>query len=77
MLNANIKKVHYYYINPVIVGTLCRSVYAGAEHPLSVRIVRFPVTKSYLGRQVMGESVCLPWSDRLGVAHGHVTILYN
>ena len=56
---------------------LGRSDYAGAEHPLSVRVVRFPATKNYFRRQVIEEGVCLllTWSGRLGGTHGHVTIL--
>ena len=79
MLYANIKISTLLLYNPVIVRPLGRSDYAGAEHPLSVRVVKFPATKNYLGRQVIGEGVCLllPWSDRLGDTHGHVTILCN
>ena len=77
MLYAIIKISTLLLNNPVIVRFLGRSVYAGAEHPLSVRIVKFPATKNNLGRQVIGEGVCLllPWSGRLRDTHGQVTIL--
>ena len=63
--------------NPVIVRSLGRLVCGGAEHPLSVRIVKFPATRIFLGRQVIEEGVCLLHlrASRLGGTHGHVTIL--
>ena len=77
MLHANIKISTLLLYNPVIVRPLGRSDYAGAEHPLSVRVVRFPATKNYFRRQVIEEGVCLLHlrASRLGGTHGYVTIL--